>query len=256
MFDSHAHLDDPDWPPALLARQLDDLRRHGQWQGVLTAGYGPERHEASRALCAAYPGVVVRSLGLHPWWLAARDGAGREAGWTALLGELDRGDAVALGELGLDKQLKDRLDLDTQLHWLERGLGEARRRNLPLVLHIVGWYGHALAALQAAGGAWRGVVHRWSGPPELVGPFAELGLHLSLALEPRGIPARRAAVARRVPASRLLIESDWPFADLDYPAAVAATAQLAADVADWRGETAQQVLGRSADLARQLYGLT
>jgi TatD DNase family protein len=254
VFDSHAHLDDPDWSPEAIASQLAALRATAGWQGVLTAGYGPERHAASRALCQSHP-EVVRALGLHPWWLAAQTPEARESGWQALVAELDRGDAVALGELGLDRQLKERMALADQRDWLVRGLAEARRRELPIVLHIVGWYGHALDVLRAAGGSWRGVVHRWSGPLELVAPFVDLGLHVSLALEPRAGPEKRAAIARAVPPVRLLIESDWPFGELDYVAAVQATAQLAADVAHWRGEAPALVLERAAAEARQLYGI-
>lgn len=249
LYDSHAHLDDPDWP---VEAMLAELRGLEGWDGALTAGYGPERFAASRAICAGEP-RVVRAVGLHPWWLAAQAPAQREAGWQALVDELAQIGVVALGETGLDKGLRARLDLATQLAWMERSLRLARDRGLPVVLHVVGWYGHALALLRRLGGPWPGVVHRWSGPAELVADFVALGLHVALALEPRSDPARRAAVARAVPAGRLLIESDWPFGDLTYPQAAAATLALAAEVAEWRGEDAEGLLRQVRRNGRSLY---
>lgn len=232
MYDSHAHLDDP---AIAVPDMLAQLRQLPDWQGALTAGYGPERFAASRALCAAEP-RIARSLGLHPWWLAEHTAVERALGWLELLAELQRGPAVAIGEIGLDKGLRDRLDLEEQIHWFERGLQLAAERELPVVLHIVGWYGRALEILRKVAPQWRGVVHRWSGPPELVGPYVALGLHLSLALEPRPNQAKRAVIARAVPLDRLLVESDWPFLQLDYPQALAATHQLLNEVAEWRGQ--------------------
>ncbi len=249
MYDSHAHLDDP---ATAVAQMLALLGRLPDWQGALTAGYGPERFVASRQLCAADP-RIVRSLGLHPWWLAEHPAAHRELGWLKLLEELQSWPAVALGEIGLDKGLRERLDLDQQAHWFERGLRLAQQQRLPVVLHIVGWYGRALEILRQVAPQWRGVVHRWSGPPELVQPYADLGLHISLALEPRPNQVKRAVIAQVVPLERLLVETDWPFLDLSYSQALAAAQQLLSQVADWRGQDLALLQEAVYSNARALY---
>lgn len=248
-FDSHAHLDDPQWP---AEETVASVAGRDGWLGTLSAGYGPERFAASRAACASEP-RVARALGLHPWWLADRDEAERERGWTALQAELAVGDAVAIGELGLDKSLKERFSAADQERWMRRELALAVHHDLPLVLHIVGWYGKALDILRQAGQPWRGVVHRWSGPAALVPDYVALGLHISLALEPRENPDKRAAVARAVPAGRLLVESDWPFAQLDYGAALDATWDLAERVAYWRGEPVQALVAAHNASCRDLF---
>lgn len=249
LYDSHVHLDDPEGSVEQILQELAGLQ---QWQGALTAGYGPERFAASRAICDRDP-RVVRAVGLHPWWLAARQPEEREQGWRDLHDELRRGPVAALGEIGVDRGLRLRMGVDEQLAWMERGLRLARQLQLPVVLHIVGWYGKALALLTALGGPWPGVVHRWSGPVELVPAYTALGLHISLALEPRSDAAKRAAVAQAVPSARLLVESDWPFGDLTYTQAVDETRKLAQQMALWRQEPAEELLQKVRDNARSLY---
>ena len=113
-----------------------------------------------------------RAVGLHPEALAA--GLGEEA-WELMTAELDAPGVVALGEIGLDRRYRDVLPLDVQLAWFRRGLELARARGLPVVLHLVGWHGHALELLRALPPPG-GVVHRWSGAVEMVPAFEALGL--------------------------------------------------------------------------------
>jgi len=253
LFDSHAHLDDPDWPPARLAA---DLAAAPGWLGTLSAGYGPERFAACRQVCDALPNVW-RAVGLHPWWLAQRGPAERAQGWQCVVDELDRHGhrVVAIGELGLDKTRKDQMAASDQLHWMAVALDLARRTGRAVVLHVVGWHGHALDALRAAGGPWQGVVHRFSGSADAAEAYQALGLHLSLALEPRFDADRRARVVRAIAPERLLVESDWPFRDLDYPAALDAVRRMAEELAAARGESGAALLARSNVNFMTLFGL-
>ncbi len=252
LFDSHAHLDDPDWPPARLAA---DLACAPGWLGSLSAGYGPERFAACRAVCANLP-TVRRAVGLHPWWLAAHSEAERVAGWHQVEAELETaGNAIAaIGELGVDKNRKAQMPAGDQVRWMVKGLELARRRGLAVVLHVVGWHGHALQALREYGRPCRGVVHRFSGSSQVAEHYQALGLHLSLALEPRFDVSRRAAVARAIAPERLMVESDWPFLDLDYPAALDAVRALAADIAIARGESSATLIARSNANCAALFG--
>lgn len=248
--DHHAHLDDPDASlPALLA----ELRAQGGWQGTLTAGYGPERFAHSRWLCAQEP-RIVRSVGLHPYWLAehAGDPDRLEAGWRALCAELDQPGVIAVGETGLDRTRRDLIPLEAQLQWLERQLELAADCRLPLVLHLVGLHGHALPVLQRFA-PLQGAVHRFSGSREVAAAYQALGLHVSLSLEPRVDPAKRAALARSIAADRLLLETDWPLLDLSYPEALQQLQRLLAEVALARGVGPAALAARLADNARAAY---
>lgn len=251
LYDSHAHLDDPDIDTAALIAQMPALLARG-WLGTLIPGYAPDRHALARALIREVP-QVVRAVGLHPEALARMaDEAARQQAWLEFESELGAPRVVAVGEIGLDRRYKDVLPLVEQLAWFRRGLVMARSRGLPVVLHLVGWHGHALELLRELPPPG-GVVHRWSGSLELVAPYQDAGLHIALALEPRENPLRRQAIAAAVRADRLLIETDWPFGELDYPQAVTAMAGLLATLTVWRAEPAAELAARLVANARAVY---
>ncbi len=232
-FDSHVHLDDPDSGGAQLCDVLTSLVKTG-WQGALTAGYGPERFEASRLLCQDFSSIH-RAIALHPQWLARAPAARREAAWLQLLAELDLAPALAIGEIGLDRRYRDLFPLPDQISWFHQGLQLAQQRQLPIVLHLVGWHGHALTALRQHPLTQGGVIHRYSGAAELVPHFVALGLHISMALEQRQDLQKRRDLAVAIPLDRLLVETDWPFGDLTYPQALQAMIDMTQQIAEWRG---------------------
>ncbi len=252
--DSHTHLDDPDEPPERLHEAITRLVDAG-WPGALTAGYGTERLVRSRELAERWP-LIRRAVGMHPEYLAKLpDDRARERAHAAMCAELRHPSVVAVGEIGLDRRYKDIWPLAQQIVFLEAGLREAAARQLPVVLHLVGWYGHALDALRRVGVPFGGAVHRWSGPLELVPAFESLGLGIALALEPRENLAKRALLAQTIAADKLLVETDWPFRDLRYDEAVRQMAQLGAQVATWRGEAVAALHIRLAQNAQRLYHL-
>jgi len=251
--DSHAHLDDPEVGGAPLHDQLARLIGDG-WQGAVTAGYGPERFEASRLLCQRFS-AIHRAIALHPAWLAQAPADTREPAWQQLLAELDRGPVAAIGEIGLDRRYREVLGLPEQIAWFHRGLQLAQQRQLPVVLHLVGWHGHALDMLRPFPLAQGGVIHRYSGATALVPKFTALGLHISLSLEPRQDLAKRAALARAIPFDRLLVETDWPFAELSYPQSLESMTVMTQQIADWRGETLANLQIQLAKNAAKLYGI-
>jgi TatD DNase family protein len=252
LFDHHAHLDDPGVDAGELVAQLQALADQG-WPGALVPGYGPERYHAVRALIQAVP-QLTRAVGMHPEVLAGlADEPARERAWELSLAELEQPRVIAIGEIGLDQRYKRVFPLALQLGWFRRGLELARSRELPVVLHLVGWHGHALDLLKQVPPI-RGVVHRWSGSVELAGPYQDAGLHLSMGLEPRETVEKRQATARAVHPDRLLIETDWPFLELTYPQALGAMAQLLDSLAEWRQEPRADLAARLVRNARAVYG--
>jgi Tat protein secretion system quality control protein TatD with DNase activity len=98
------------------------------------------------------------------------------------------------------------------------------------------------------------MVHSWSGAPEMVDRAVSLGLHLSFSASVTRSP-RVAAAVRRVPGSRLLVETDCP----DQPVSPGTRGEpsdlleVARHVAALRGEAPERVLERAADAARDLF---
>lgn len=252
LFDAHVHLDDPD---LVATGALDAIWRDARGVGLIgavTAGYGPERDaDAIATLQLGRP--LWRAVGLHPWWLAsAADDDARDRGLQLLQAQLAGPGVVALGEIGLDETRKRQLDLDGQRRYFRAALRLARDADLPVVLHVVRWHGHALEVLREVPPPG-GVVHRYGGPAELVAPLCALGLTISICTDALRRPERFAAVARAVPADRLVVETDWPLDDRPWSEALAELAALVDAIATWRGETPLAIAERAAANARRLY---
>lgn len=254
MFDAHCHLDLAEDPSAALAA--------GEAAGVegwIVAGVDAAGWDRQAEL-AAKDDRIFLTYGLHPWTVAAAEDAALDGLLAALDRALDRSGAaraVGLGELGLDHGRRGPPPTRARQERAFRAqLALARARNLPVVLHLVGAPGRALEILRADGlPAAGGMVHRWSGPAELVSAYIKMGLYLSFSPSFLHVD-RLAECLRRTPAAALLIETDAPdvlpdgrAVGLDFlPTAIAAAAVI-------RGEAQADLARRCEDNARGLFGL-
>ena len=203
--DAHCHMADPrydDRRNAVLAR----ANAIGI-TGFLMGGVDPEDWRRQMKLldrgCHA-------SFGMHPWFVIENDHATCRAAARELEHRLP--DAVALGELGLDHGPRATRDSRIrQLEWFEEQLYIAKRHHKPLVLHVVRAHGPALERLRAVAAEWRGLVHGFTGAPEVARAYMELGLAISVG---GAVTNARAAKLRRalpgIPIDRLCVESDAP----------------------------------------------
>ena len=199
MTDTHAHLDacaDP--PEAVLAR----AREAGVGR-VISIGSGLDSCRATLELARQHAGVWA-ALGIHPHQ-AADDDAERLDELRELLGD-ER--AVAVGETGLDFY-RDYAPRERQRDLFARELELAAELGKPVVVHTREADEDTAAAL--AGFPGTVVLHCFSSPALL--PVAlERGYYVSFAgnvTYPKAEELREAA--RRVPAERLLAETDSPY---------------------------------------------
>lgn len=194
MLDSHCHLDDPRYDP-----DRDEVWERARRAGVtrvLLPGVHPRQWESLRALARARGWSFA--LGTHPRCLPEGRGAAPDT--------LDG--AVAVGECGLDGPTP--IPMEEQERVLEAHLALAREAGLPVILHCYRAH-HRMLPLLRRWAPLRGVMHSYSGGPELVADYVALGLHLSFAGAITWEGARRPVNAlRRVPRERLLAETDGP----------------------------------------------
>lgn len=232
--DSHAHLDAPQLDGAALATTLAAARALG-WRGAVLAGYGPEELVAAAARCADHAGLWY-AAGLHPWWLADNPQASvQQAAFAAMAAAVAAGEIVAVGELGLDVGVRGAMPLVEQAVWFERGLSLARDARLPAIVHVVGAWPQAIAALSRFAGPRLGILHRYGGSAAMVARLEGLGLHISLSPHHlRRSPERARAVARVISPDRLLVETDWTARQAPYVEAVAGLNELLTRLATWR----------------------
>ena len=245
MIDTHAHLDAAEDAPEELVRRARDA---GVDKVVWVAAW-PESWDPALELAAREPGVYA-ALGLHPH--RAGDGASLDRLRTLLVGD----GAVAVGETGLDF-FRDYAPRDRQAEVFEAELALADEFAKPVVVHTRAAERETLEMLEPFGGTV--VLHCFSSP-ELLPAALERGYYVSFAgnvTYPNADELR--AAAARVPADRLLAETDSPYLSPqprrgrpNEPANVVYTVAVLAEVRGERPEELEAQIDRNAAVAFSL----
>ena len=116
---------------------------------------------------------------------------------------------AAWGEIGLDYHYSPETR-EEQLKLFGEQLEEARRRDLPVVIHTRESDDDTLALLREIPS--RGIIHCYTGTPEYAKKFLDLGFYISISGIVTFKPAENVrASARVIPDDRILIETDSPF---------------------------------------------
>lgn len=202
LVDTHCHLDDP-----TLAERLDELLSRALGVGVgqfVVPGVSPECWPRIAAI-ADRSDRIFPAYGLHPMH------AGEFS--PSLLEELKTfsRNAVAIGEIGLDYMLTG-VSRAAQAEAFRQQLRFAVKEGLPVLIHCR----HAFADLLGILREERitgvgGIMHAFSGSPEIASECVKLGLLISIAGPVTFQNAvRPGRVAAMVPFSRLVLETDAP----------------------------------------------
>ncbi|MCW5808879.1 MAG: TatD family hydrolase, partial [Deltaproteobacteria bacterium] len=148
------------------------------------------------------------AVGIHPQVVPELDAGELAADPVRQLAEASAS-AIAIGETGLDGGTGERA-LQEQL--FRAHIRAARELRLPLVIHILRAHDAAPRILREERAADAGgILHSYSGGPELVPIYRDLGMAFSFAGPVTYPNARRPlASARAVPAELLLAETDAP----------------------------------------------
>ena len=249
LFDSHAHLDVPEFDED-RPRVLERARAAGVQQMLVpavTAAAWPNLH----ALCEAESDLHP-AYGLHPCYLAQHSD---ERDLAALRDWLDTHPAAAVGECGLDGLQPDH---DRQLRLLRGHFEIAGKFDLPLVLHARHAFEEMILELRRSGQPLRGVVHSFSGSAEQARQLWNLGFHVGIGgpvTHERATRLRKTVAA--LPIESLLLETDAP----DQPGAQhrgernepAFLVEVLECVAELRGEDPAEVAAITTANARRLF---
>ena len=211
MIDSHCHLADETY-----SSDLSDVVARARDAGVervlvvLEAGNEREAVQAGR-LQALWPETRV-SIGVHPHQAHQfADDPQRAA--TMVREQFERTPAArAVGEIGLDYHY-DYSPRDVQQAVFRAQLVLARELGRPVVIHTREADADTLAILRDERAAdVGGVFHCFTGDQQLADAALAIGFHVSFAgivTFPKAASLRE--IAMRIPADRLLVETDSPF---------------------------------------------
>ena len=241
LIDSHCHLDRLDLTPYGndFSRLVDETLASGI-ERMLCVSITLEKYAAMRELIDPYPSISV-SVGVHPTETQCREPTVEE---LVTLAQDER--VVAIGETGLDYFRVDG-DLAWQQERFRTHIRAARLARKPLIIHTREARADTLRILEEEGAAdVGGVLHCFTEDWDTARTALEMNFYISLS----GILTFRNAeqiqyVAQRVPADRLLIETDSPYlapipkrGKPNYPAYVR---YVAACLADLRGMAFEEV---------------
>jgi TatD DNase family protein len=241
LIDSHCHLDDARFDTdreQVIARAL----AAGVTRMVtIGASAGVQANHDAIALAARHDGIFA-TVGIHPHEASMVSPAVMEE--IARLARAPK--VVAIGETGLDYHY-DNSPRPAQCEVFRQFIQLARMLRLPIVVHLRDAYEEALTILrEECAAAVGGVIHCFSGDRTQVRSFLDLGFDISFS----GVVTFKKAdelraVARMVPADRLLVETDAPFlAPVPYrgqrnePAYVVHTAAAVTEV---RGQSLEEI---------------
>ena len=208
--DSHAHIDGSEFDDD--REQVIERAVSAGVTTILNVGTGDPHSDAFEravALGEKYESVYT-AIGTHPHDARIYDDAAQEK-IRKLINSSSR--VIAWGEIGLDFHY-DNSPRITQVEVFGKQLRSAHESNLPVIIHTREAEAETIEILKAeyALAERRGVFHCFSGSLELAKSALELGFFISFS----GIVTFKKAdelraVAKYVPAERLLIETDCPF---------------------------------------------
>jgi TatD DNase family protein len=254
-FDTHAHLDQSDFD-ADRGEVIARARAAGV-AAILCPAVSADSSEAVVKLAEQYD--LAAAVGIHP-------NSTHEAppsDWDRIVAMIDQPRVVALGETGLDRYW-DFAPLPLQQDYLDRHLRLSQECGLPVILHCRDAQDDLLPMLRAAAarGPISGVIHAFSGDAAFAAECLGLGLYISFAgnvtYSNKKFETLR-AVARTIPADRLLIETDCPYLvpqifrgkqKRNEPTGVVHTAAFLAEL---RGEPTAQLAAATTANARWLF---
>lgn len=205
IIDSHAHLDMEDFDEdrsAVIERALEGGLTH-----IVTVGTNLESSVRAIELAEENRSVFA-TVGVHPH---ESKSCGKEV--LDKLAELaSRHKVVAWGEIGLD-YFRNRSPRQDQTRAFDRQMAMARDVGLPVIIHNRDAHDDTLSMLKRYGkGENLGVIHCFSGDPELARIFMDLGYLISI---PGTVTFKNAAtikeVASGIPLEHMLVETDAPF---------------------------------------------
>jgi TatD DNase family protein len=240
MIDSHTHLD------ACEPSDLD-LIRAAEGAGVtriLTVGTDEASCRAALAAAESFPNVWA-AIGCHP-----HNAESLDAEFLHELGSHRR--CAAVGETGLD-YYRNRAPHEAQQRAFEAQIDLAHALGKPLVIHTRDAAEDTLELLERRAGGLEVIMHCFS-IPEHLDRCVAAGWWISFAGNVTYPSATElAAAAARVPAERLLVETDAPYlspqsrrGSPNEPAAVVETARFLATLRGVAPEELETELERNA----------
>lgn len=251
LIDTHSHIHFPDYelePEAVLSSATEDSVTK-----VLCVGCTLPDSKLAIEMAERHDNVWA-TIGLHPH--EGQEYVHDDVALQEFRGLAGQPKVVGIGETGLDYYYNNSPKED-QKKLLRFQLNLAQEHDLPLVFHVRDAFHDFFAILDDFEGV-RGVVHSFTGTIAEMKEILRRGLYIGL----NGIMTftkdeKQLAMAKRVPLSKLLVETDAPFltpvpfrGTICQPKHVRVTAEFLAQL---RGESLDDIAAATTANAERLF---
>ena len=203
LVDTHVHLNSHKFDDNLeevIKRALDN-----DVKTMIVVGFDKETNAKAIKYAEKYP-FIYATVGFHP--TDAKDI--KDSDYDLLLKQLRHKKVVGVGECGLDFYW-DKDHTDKQIAVFKRQIELSFEYDKPLIIHMRD-ASEATYNVLSEYHNLKGVMHCYSGSPEMAQHFLDLGLYISL-----GGPVtfknghKPKKVAKMVPLDKILVETDAPY---------------------------------------------
>ena len=210
-FDSHAHYYDERFDEE-LAGGIEPLIREllsDSVSAIVNVGTSPETCRAAVEQAKKFDRMYT-ALGIHPSDTRFLSDMDSELSEVASMIKDPESKCLALGEIGLDYHYPD-TDKERQMRYFEAQMTLARELDIPVVIHDRDAHGDVMDVIRRHRDV-RGVLHSFSGSPEMAEELVKLGYYISFSGTLTFTNARKPReVAAVLPHDRVLIETDCPY---------------------------------------------
>ena len=211
-FDSHAHYYDERFESELeiSADDLISSLLSSSVSGIINVGTSPETSRLAIAEAKRHLGMYT-AIGIHPSDSQYIKSSLDEAVFDIeSLIKNPESKCVALGEIGLDYHYPD-TDRECQMRYFEAQMALADALGIPVSIHDREAHGDIMDVIRRFPGV-RGVLHSFSGSPEMARELVGLGYMISFSGTLTFTNAKRPReVAKDLPRSAVMIETDCPY---------------------------------------------
>jgi len=203
LVDTHVHLNAKKYNNNL--EEVIQRALNNDVETMIVIGYDKDTNRRAIELAEKYP-FIYATVGFHPTdarYIKPED-------YELLVKQLKHKKVVGIGECGLDFYW-DKEYKDEQIEVFKRQIELSLQYNLPLIVHMRE-ASEATYNVLSEYKNLKGIMHCYSGSPEMANHFLDLGLHISLGGPVTFLNGHRPKkVAKMVPLNRILVETDAPY---------------------------------------------
>lgn len=251
LVDTHVHLNSKKYK-----ENLEEVIERAIETGVelmIVVGFDHETNLKAIELAEKYP-FIYATVGFHPTDAKHVN----ESDYELLINQLKHEKVVGIGECGLDFYW-DKEHVDKQIEVFRKHIELSLELDLPIIIHMRD-ASEATYNVLSDYKDLKGIMHCYSGSPEMAIQFLKLGLHISLGgpvtFKNGRVPKE---VAKMVPIEKLLIETDAPYLSphpfrgkTNEPSRVKLVAE---EIARLREETYEEIANRTTINAYKLFNI-